>query len=843
MTTDPLHHLLESAQQAGLLSGVDRQRLTQELQAEKPSTLIEAAGKLVQRHVLTSFQVEQLQAGRGRECVLAGRYRILEKLGAGGMGAVYKARDSKLDRLVAIKVMAPQHVNFADAVTRFHREAKALAQVSHPAIVQAYDADQDQDRHFLVMELVEGTSLARALEEKGRLAPTLAADYLYQAVLGLQHAHERGLVHRDLKPGNLLITKKNQVKILDLGLARFVQDQIGNPQVTRDGTGLGTPDYMPPEQFHDARHVDPRGDIYSLGCTLYQLLTGRVPFPGSSLAEKARDHEEKEPLPIPEICPEAPAGLVFVVQRMMAKQPRDRFQTAREVAEALAPYVASSSPSLPQITATRSWTGSQLSFTVTRLRGRNRKTKWVLAVATAAALAIVVILAWPWLFPGEEPETGPLTEIPAKPSQPDNTDAAKPKQPVDPKGLKKKEAVKTTPKIIKIPNGITVAQDGTGEYRTIGEALEKIQPGMILRILDAATYAESLVIKDDKRHRGIVVESPKRATLAPNGDGTPLLTIQGVAKVQVKGLRLTGGEGTHTLTLVSLVGYCPGVVLEDLEFQGNINRGIVLQEVTAPGDEPVVIKRCHFQLPTSEISGDAILVQGPDARDEKSKATSNVIIQDNRIFGGMRGIVLEGLVTHTLVAGNLVGKCGLAGLLLRDLAEGSEHILLTHNSVFHCQFNFLVWDDAPFEKLRSGQAEVCYNIFFGAGSGDMMYILDPKDGKKAFRVMEGPTLKKLWRCHDNARDLSGSFSIVALSIYPDDKKINMTELLSQSPKAADFLRPKPASYLATAGGGKNDSALPVYLGAVPPSNLQPWDWGRTWRARFAKAAKKYPADQ
>src|SRR5262245_56979307 len=141
MPTDPLHELLDSAHEAGLISGVDHERLTKELHAARPSTFTEAAAKLVRERVLTPFQVERLQAGRGAECVLAGRYRILEKVGEGGMGAVFKARDIKLDRVVAVKVMAPRHVNVADAIRRFHREAKALAKVAHPSIVQAYDAD------------------------------------------------------------------------------------------------------------------------------------------------------------------------------------------------------------------------------------------------------------------------------------------------------------------------------------------------------------------------------------------------------------------------------------------------------------------------------------------------------------------------------------------------------------------------------------------------------------------------------------------------------------------------------------------------------------------------------
>src|SRR5262249_55566814 len=155
--------------------------------------------------------------------------------------------------------------------------------------------------------------------------------YLYQTALALQHAHGKGLVHRDLKPSNLLLTAHGQVKILDLGLARFLQDQIGEGNLTAEGMGMGTPNYAAPEQFRDAHVADVRSDIYSLGCTLYHLLAGRVPFPGSSLAEKCRMHEQEEPPPLEEFCPEAPGGLLLVVQRMMAKRPANRFPTAQAV--------------------------------------------------------------------------------------------------------------------------------------------------------------------------------------------------------------------------------------------------------------------------------------------------------------------------------------------------------------------------------------------------------------------------------------------------------------------------------------------------------------------------------
>jgi serine/threonine protein kinase len=177
---------------------------------------------------------------------LAGRYQLLDQLGQGGMGAVYRARDVTLGRLVAVKVLPAGKLADPDAVTRFQREAVALARLSHPNIVQAHDSGQDGERHFLVMELVEGQSLATVLAEQGKVAPTRAAAIGRQAAAALSHAHHSGLIHRDVKPSNLLLMTDGTVKLLDLGLARFLQDHIGNASLTRAGAGMGTPDYCAP---------------------------------------------------------------------------------------------------------------------------------------------------------------------------------------------------------------------------------------------------------------------------------------------------------------------------------------------------------------------------------------------------------------------------------------------------------------------------------------------------------------------------------------------------------------------------------------------------------------------
>jgi len=280
------------------------------------------------------------------------RYRVQELLGAGGMGAVYKAEHRLMHRTVALKVINPGLVASKSAVQRFQREVQAAARLHHANIVTAHDAEQAGDVHFLVMEFVKGTDLGKVLAERGPLPVAEACDYIRQAALGLQHAMENGMVHRDIKPQNLMITPANQVKILDFGLASLTADpdtlqadqksQVENQKsgLTLAGALMGTPDYMAPEQASDARSADIRSDIYSLGCTLYCLLTGKAPFPGGTTMDKVIAHAERKPAPVHELRKDMPAELVKVLDKMMAKSPAARYQTPAEVAAALLPFTA-----------------------------------------------------------------------------------------------------------------------------------------------------------------------------------------------------------------------------------------------------------------------------------------------------------------------------------------------------------------------------------------------------------------------------------------------------------------------------------------------------------------------
>ena len=276
------------------------------------------------------------------------RYRIVRLLGSGGMGVVFQAEHRLMERMVALKVIRRDLLDHPAAVERFQTEVRAAARLAHPNIVAAHDAEQAGDLHFLVMEYIPGISLARLVEQQGPLPVADACSYVQQAALGLQHAWQKGMVHRDIKPQNLMRTDSGQIKILDFGLARFATGQaapaaaepsppIKGPtdSMTATGAVLGTPDYIAPEQATDSSRTDIRADIYSLGCTLYFLLAGETPFARGSVTEKVAAHRERAARPLSLVRPDVPRELDRIVQRMMAKDPSERYQTPIEAADAL----------------------------------------------------------------------------------------------------------------------------------------------------------------------------------------------------------------------------------------------------------------------------------------------------------------------------------------------------------------------------------------------------------------------------------------------------------------------------------------------------------------------------
>ncbi|HTU22621.1 MAG TPA: serine/threonine-protein kinase [Gemmataceae bacterium] len=331
-----------------------------------------------------------------------GEYELLERLGAGGMGEVYKARHRRLGKLVALKLLPADTRHEPDRLARFVREMRAIGELDHPNVVEAHDAGEQGGIVYLVMKLVPGTDLKTLVQQRGPLPVAEACELARQTAAGLQYLHERGLIHRDIKPSNLMQTPEGVVKILDLGLARWHATPAGGEDLTASGQPLGTPDYLAPEQASSAADADVRADLYGLGATLFYLLTGRAPFahrPG--MYEKLWAHQAEEPPNVCSLRPDVPAALAELVSRLLAKCRQDRPQTPAEVVAALTSFTAGSVDAVPAKPP----------------RGA-KNVRRIVAVAAAGALLLLMALALWWNQPDWLRQLGSFSPFQEKDSSP-----------------------------------------------------------------------------------------------------------------------------------------------------------------------------------------------------------------------------------------------------------------------------------------------------------------------------------------------------------------------------------------------------------------------------------------
>ncbi len=334
----------QAALSSGLLTreeidlAADAIREAEQAEGGKPSKRIKdrhLAEKLVDLERLNLWQAEQLLSGRTKWNL--GPYRIVDAIGQGGMGQVFRAEHTIMKRVVAIKVL-PLSRSTPDAIASFRREIQAQAQLDHENLVRAYDAGQDGNVHFLVTEYVPGVDLRRLIKRNGKLSMAVAASIISQSARGLEHAHSRGLIHRDVKPGNLLVSYNGYTKVSDLGLAGFMHADEGD---THKNKTVGTADYLSPEQITHPQNLTPTCDIYSLGCTLYYAVTAKVPFPGGTTRDKARAHCHDQPIDPRRLNPDLDPAFVDVIADMMVKDPEKRIRSVSEVIERLKPWVTS----------------------------------------------------------------------------------------------------------------------------------------------------------------------------------------------------------------------------------------------------------------------------------------------------------------------------------------------------------------------------------------------------------------------------------------------------------------------------------------------------------------------
>lgn len=338
--------LLKVLEKSALLSSEEFESVKQEAldSPELYNTPEKLAKHWIQTNLLTKWQVMQLLSGKA--AFFLGKYKLLNLLGVGGMGRVFLAEHTIMHRKVALKVISKEFSNNPDALKQFQAEARAIATLNHINIVQAYNFESEGDRYYIVMEYVDGQSLEKRVQKEGPLPINDVISYLRQSAKALRHAHQRNMVHCDIKPDNLLLNQDGQIKILDMGIAKLndpkKKGQVQETESTSDSQAkkdeshiLGTVDYLAPEMASGEVEADPRVDIYSLGCTMFFLLTGQVPYPETTLIERILAHQEKPPRDPRELRPDTPKELAYIILKMEEKKPEDRYQSMDEVLAAL----------------------------------------------------------------------------------------------------------------------------------------------------------------------------------------------------------------------------------------------------------------------------------------------------------------------------------------------------------------------------------------------------------------------------------------------------------------------------------------------------------------------------
>jgi eukaryotic-like serine/threonine-protein kinase len=348
------------------------QRLKESNEGELPADIGEVAKSFQAAGLLTRWHCEKLLQGKYKGFFL-GKHKLLGHLGTGGMSSVYLAEHLVMHHKRAIKVLPKTKLGNSSYLARFRREAEAIASLNHPNIVRAFDIDNEKDTHYLVMEYVEGSDLQTLVKRKGPLSYENAADYIAQSARGLQHSHDAGLIHRDVKPANLLVNKEGRVKLLDLGLALFSDDTKASLTIDYNDKVLGTADYLAPEQALNSHNVDHRADIYGLGCSLYFLLTGHPPFPEGTIAQRIAKHQHSMPADIRKDRPDCPGELDGICVKMMQKDPKFRYSSCDVVAETLEAWLAKYRQEKAEMKARK--TGGESSASGSRIEYEERQDK------------------------------------------------------------------------------------------------------------------------------------------------------------------------------------------------------------------------------------------------------------------------------------------------------------------------------------------------------------------------------------------------------------------------------------------------------------------------------------
>jgi tRNA A-37 threonylcarbamoyl transferase component Bud32 len=736
-----------------------------------PADAKRLAGLLVREGLLTYFQSEQLLLGKTRGFTL-GNYRVLERLGTGGMGNVYLCEHTVMHRRVAVKVLPADRAEDPSYLERFQREAQAAAALDHPNIVRAHDVAREGRLHYLVMEYIHGPSLQEVIHKYGPMDYRTAAHYVRQAAVGLQHAHEAGLVHRDIKPSNLLVDRSGTVKILDMGLALFADARSPNLTDKLDRRSvLGTADYMAPEQAQDSHSVDIRADLYSLGATFYYLLTGNPPFTGT-MAQRIIAHQVRPPKPVRELRPEVPAELAAVLDKMLAKEPADRYQMPAEVVEALEPWTRMPAPLPPEMNIHRLSRAAQEagSFVgqitaqppappaaASLAKARKAPTARETGDASGAAVETAVAVAGKASTRTNRaaPTTAPRAAKPVKkvadprrrlalwvataalalvvggvgvaflagafdarppappgPSQPPDKDAV-----VE---LPKKDPVVVPPNkdaAPKLPDGparLLVSPAGEGlVFPTVAAALRVARPGDRIVVL-LGEVRENLRLPDGTATgKGVTIEgnalSGKPVVWSASDGAEASKPLLEAA--DAAGLRLKGFvlDGKEAVDdLIVLAGRCPDLALEDIHLRGFRRSAVKLTNCQGEDVRPVTLTR--LRTTTAAVDND----QAPQAallfEAAADQVNQNIQVQDSRFEGPCQAAaVFAGPAADVAFQRNRIYKVA-DGIRVKKTTPPAPLRLGVVSNTFYDLDKGLHWDGLP-AAAAPHQVVVQNNLF------------------------------------------------------------------------------------------------------------------------------------
>jgi len=590
-------------------------------------------------------------------------YKIVRVLGRGGYGIVLEALDTFLQRPVAIKVLKRDLANRETSRRRFIREARAGAAINHPNVVTIHGVDEAEGIPFLIMELVRGDSLRERIRREPKLDMIDVISISAQIAQGLAAAHAHGIIHRDVKPGNImLVDDLPRVKITDFGLARVAVEDI---EFTSRGLAVGTPAYMSPEQVR-GEEVDARSDLFALGCVIYAMLTGHSAFFGQTALEIARRIDSFDPPPLSEVDKRVPEFLSSIVQRLLQKDRSRRYQSAAEVADVLNRHLAI----LNQTPTDR--LPAALRAQLLEPQTRASPLKWAIGLVALAVIAVLAISLIPRYGPDPVPAPGgggrsaPTTSGPNNPTQ--TSEGTKP-----------------------LKSEVFVAQAGDADATTIKDALELVAPGGQVTIRDAAEYHEQLQITDAKRFTGLRIVAPQHATVRFVGYGQ-VVFIEDVPGVELRGLKVVAPQMQIG---VEINGSCPGLLLEDITIERvpkeegiSISASALALRVGAAGtaDAPIVVRRAVLR-----DTNVGIVIANPNVDDP---TISHIRVEECQVFGlnnpGSTLLTLKHRCENVVLQRNIFARGGM-GLSMVSEGESFPRDCELSNNTWHDVQNWIVW--------------------------------------------------------------------------------------------------------------------------------------------------------